>query len=488
MKNRLLNFVIAYILILLILLLYQNYVVKKRVQNVKEGNKEEIVPKKEEVEIVQNKEEGENVKEILFENEKLKVTFENINGSIKNIFIKDYNVNLSGKDIILKTSFVKGAKRIIKDIPFNYEIKGDTVRFFFKDSIEYEKMYIFNNGYSIKLIQKPELEYYYTVLRFETDEKHSDKDRFNGAVYSLARKVFTIQDRGFLKQESKAILGIVDWAGYKTKYFFFGVIPEETGEELIIEKIYDNAGITLRYKNEVTLYAGPLEYYTLRSVKIGLEDAIYFGASWLRPIAKLIFFFITFLHKYIPNYGVVIIILTIVLTIILSPINIISYKSMKTMKDIQPKIQELQRKYKDDPKTLNIEMMELYRKSGVNPFSGCFPLLLQIPIFFSLYAVLSSTIELKGAHFIFWIKDLSAKDPFYVLPILMGITMFLQQKFFTPQTGSGSQEQQKMMTYIMPVLFTFIFLNFPSGLTLYWLLYNILSMLLQYLIKKQVGG
>ncbi len=490
MKNRMLNFIIAYILIFVLLLLYQNYVVKKRqpVQKTEEVKEEQVEQKN--IEIVQKTEEvGKNIEEVVFENKKLKVVFQNINGAIKNIYIKDYNVNLIGKDLIFITSYIKGSQRILTDIPYNYEIKGDSIRFFYEDSLLYEKIYIFNNdNYSIKLIQKPETDYYYTVFKFETDEKHSDKDRFNGAVYSLAKKIFTIQDRSFIKTDKKSIPGIVDWSGYKTKYFFFGVVPEDNGEEVIFERISENSGITMKYRKDITLFAGPLEYYSLKKVKIGLEDAIYFGASWIRPVAKLIFFFITFLHKYITNYGLVIIVLTIVITIILSPINFLSFRSMKAMKDIQPKIQELQKKYKDDPKTLNTEIMNVYREAGVNPFSGCLPLFLQLPIFFALYAVLSSTIELKGAHFILWIKDLSAKDPFYVLPILMGITMFLQQKFFTPQTGTGSQEQQKMMTYMMPVLFTFIFFNFPSGLVLYWLLYNILSMLLQYFMKKQVGG
>lgn len=490
MKNRMLNFIIAYILIFVLLLLYQNYLAKKKAKTepVQETKEEQV--EKQEIEIVQKTEViTNNIQEVVYENNKLKVVFENINGSIKSIFVKEYNVNITGEYLVFTTSYIKGSQRIIQDIPFNYEIKGDTVRFFFSDSILYEKIYIFqNDGYSIRLIQKPITDYYYTVLKFETDEKHQDKDRFNGAVYSLAKRIFTIQDRGFMKTEKKSIPGIVDWAGYKTKYFFFGVVTLENGDEVIVEKISDKSGITLRDKNEIILFAGPLEYYSLRDVKKGLEDAKYFGANWIRPIAKFIFFFITFLHKYIPNYGVVIIILTIVITIILSPINFLSFKSMKAMKEIQPKIQELQKKYKDDPKTLNTEIMNVYREAGVNPFSGCLPLFLQLPIFFALYAVLSSTIELKNAHFVLWIKDLSSKDPFYVLPILMGVTMFLQQKFFTPQTGTGSQEQQKLMTYMMPVLFTFIFFNFPSGLVLYWLLYNLLSMLLQYIMKKQVGG
>ena len=173
------------------------------------------------------------------------------------------------------------------------------------------------------------------------------------------------------------------------------------------------------------------------------------------------------------------------MAIILSPLSILSYRSMKGMQEIQPKLQEIQKKYKNDPEKMNAEIMELYRKHGVNPFSGCFPMIIQMPVFFALFTVLNTTIELKGAPFIFWIKDLSMKDPYFVLPILMGITMFLQQRFTSPQQQGI---EQKSMTFIMPIVLTFIFSSLPSGLVLYWFVYNLLSIIQQIIMKKQAEG
>jgi len=152
---------------------------------------------------------------------------------------------------------------------------------------------------------------------------------------------------------------------------------------------------------------------------------------------------------------------------------------MEAMKNLQPKMNELRLKYKDDPKRLNVEMMNLYRSRKMNPFSGCLPMLLQIPIFWALFTMLRNAVELRHSPFIFWIGDLSMKDPIYVLPILMGVTMFFQQKLTATDPA-----QSKMMMF-MPVLFTVIFLNFPSGLVLYWLMNNILTLTMQLIMKRK---
>ena len=156
---------------------------------------------------------------------------------------------------------------------------------------------------------------------------------------------------------------------------------------------------------------------------------------------------------------------------------------MKKLQALQPQMNEIKQKYKKDPQKMQKEMMDLYKKYKVNPMSGCLPMLIQIPVFFALYKVLLVAIELRGAPFIFWIHDLSAKDPYYILPIIMGITMFIQQKM-TPTTMES--QQQKIMTYL-PVVFTFLFLKFPSGLVIYWLVSNLLSILQQYFVNKKMA-
>lgn len=156
---------------------------------------------------------------------------------------------------------------------------------------------------------------------------------------------------------------------------------------------------------------------------------------------------------------------------------------MKKLQAIQPKMNEIRQKYKKDPQKMQKEMMELYKKHKVNPMGGCLPMLIQIPFFFALYKVLLVAIELRGAPFMLWIQDLSKKDPYYVLPIVMGITMYVQQKM-TPTTADT--QQQKIMQYL-PIIFTFLFLSFPSGLVLYWLVTNILSIIQQYFVNRKLA-
>jgi YidC/Oxa1 family membrane protein insertase len=178
------------------------------------------------------------------------------------------------------------------------------------------------------------------------------------------------------------------------------------------------------------------------------------------------------------NYGIAIIILTIIVRIPFIPLVNKGQQSMKKLQEIQPRMAEIKEKYKNDPQRMQREVMELYKKHKVNPMGGCLP----IPVFFALYKVLLISIELRGAPFMFWIHDLSAKDPSYILPIVMGITMVIQQKM-TP--SSMDPAQQKMMM-IMPVVFTFMFLSFPSGLVLYWLVNNLLSIGQQFYANKKL--
>ena len=208
-----------------------------------------------------------------------------------------------------------------------------------------------------------------------------------------------------------------------------------------------------------------------------MREAVYFG--WFDAIAEPLLWMLDWLYKYVNNYGVAIILLTIIIKILFWPLSHKSYKSMEQMRKLQPMMQKLKAKYGDDKQKMNQEVMQLYRTYKVNPASGCVPMLLQVPVFFGLYKALLGAIELRHACFIkylpftdkLWLADLSAKDPYYITPIIMGATMFLQQKM---SPTSADPTQAKMML-LMPVVFTFLFLNFPSGLVVYWLVNNILS-------------
>jgi YidC/Oxa1 family membrane protein insertase len=221
-----------------------------------------------------------------------------------------------------------------------------------------------------------------------------------------------------------------------------------------------------------------------------LERALDFG--WFTFLAKPLLVFLKWLYNYFHNYGIAIIILTVIIKILFWPLTHKSYKSMQVMKKIQPKMAQIREKYKDDREKLNQELMMLYRTYKVNPLGGCLPMVLQIPVFFALYRMLYGAIELRHQPFWLWINDLTAPDrlnvgfdiPYLgglpVLTLLMGASMFIQQKM-TPTSGDPRQEKMMLM---MPVIFTVFFINFPSGLVLYWLVNNVLSIVQQYWINR----
>jgi len=275
------------------------------------------------------------------------------------------------------------------------------------------------------------------------------------------------------------------WVALEDKYFFSSLVP---GSEVLGIKVWsveDSSLVAYKFpagESRYVMYAGPKVIDELRPLGYGLEHIVDFG-FW-SFIARPIFWLLKFINKYIGNYGWSIIILTIVLRIPFIPLLNKGQKSMKKMQAIQPKMAEIKEKYKKDPQKMQKEMMELYRKYKVNPMGGCLPMLIQIPVFFALYKVLLVAIEMRQAPFMLWIKDLSAKDPYYVLPIVMGITMFIQQKM-TPT--SGDPKQAKIMMF-MPVIFTFMFLNFSSGLVLYWLMSNVLSIIQQFFVNRKVAA
>ncbi len=292
--------------------------------------------------------------------------------------------------------------------------------------------------------------------------------------------------------------GNVKWAALQDKYFMSVLIPRE-GTAVWVKKEIDkvvSAQVRMPLPAsggpiEARLYAGPKEYDTLREFNIGLEDTIDFGwfiyGSWgfVKMVAKPLFAVLRTINEVTHNYGLTIVLLTVGLKLLFSPLQYKSYKSMKDMQLIQPKVQALQEKFKDDRDRLNKELIKLYRDHKVNPVGGCLPMLLQMPVFVALFNILYMTIDLRQAPFMLWVKDLSVPDPFYVLPIIMGATMVIQQKI-TPTTMDPTQAKVML---ILPVMLTFLFLTFPAGLVLYWLTNNALTITQQfvtdrYLFKK----
>lgn len=226
-------------------------------------------------------------------------------------------------------------------------------------------------------------------------------------------------------------------------------------------------------------YIGPKEHVTFKNINPELTEAIEYG--WFTFIAAPLFKVLQWLHDHIGNWGWAIVIVTILIKLILFPLSYKGMMSMNKLKDLAPKMKEIKEKYGKDPQKMNAQMMELYKKHGANPMGGCLPLLLQIPVFFAIYRVLLNAVELQGAEWILWITDLSLMDPFFVLPVLMGASMWYQQKL-TPNTMTDPM-QQKIFQWL-PVVMTLFFIYFPAGLVLYWLVNNIFTIGQQYIINK----
>ena len=293
--------------------------------------------------------------------------------------------------------------------------------------------------------------------------------------------------------------GQTDWVATRSKYFVTCLF-DDSGDQIsgsTISASYTNKelydlSISLQSNKvaNVSLYLGPLEYERIKNLGVNLESVMDFGWAIIRPISKSVLWVLKSMNKVIPNYGVILIIFSVLIKLIVYPLTKKSYQSTQAMQAIQPEINKLREKYKNNPTKLNQATMELYKKRGVNPLGTCFPMLLQMPLLFALFTVFRSTIELRGEPFVFWIKDLSAPDvifylPFKVplygdyvcaLPILMALSMFAQQKMAQPTGVTGPQaDQQKMMQYFMMGFFFLLFNSFPSGLNLYYTLFNVLT-------------
>ena len=242
----------------------------------------------------------------------------------------------------------------------------------------------------------------------------------------------------------------------------------------------DSPQVFIHAKDNIDLsgYAGPKNYRDLASLNKELTDAIEYG--WFTFIAKPMFLLLQYIHDYVGNWGWTIVLVTILIKLILYPLSYKGMVSMNKLKELSPKIKEIQEKYKNDKQKSGAKMMEFYKKEGVNPMGGCLPIVLQIPVFFSIYRVLLNSIELKGAEWALWITDLAEMDPYFVLPILMGITMYVQQ-LITP--NQMQDELQKKLFQFLPVIFTFFFLWFPAGLTLYWFINNLFTIAQQYYVN-----
>jgi YidC/Oxa1 family membrane protein insertase len=340
------------------------------------------------------------------------------------------------------------------------------------------------------------------ILLTETSD-HSvpnPEAKFEGYIASVDNKIKREPAAEIDKKVDLA--GDVLWGGFGHTYFFVALLPQNGAQNKIslshsgptltaaMSGPAVQPGAPIRY----TLFVAPKELSTLESLGKGLEHSIDFGLFGFGSFFSIpCLYVLHFTHRFTHSYGIDIILLTVLIKLLLAPLTQKSYVSMKKMQKLQPQMERLKEKFSDDKEKLNKEIMELYRRNGVNPLGGCLPMVLQFPVFIGLYNALSTPIELRHAPFM-WIKDLSRPDwqslPFTlgtwhlgipILTVLMGASMFLQQ-WMTPSAGDPNQ---KKMMMLMPLMFTFMFVSFPAGLTVYWLVNNLLSIAQQYWINRR---
>ncbi len=430
---------------------------------------------------------------------------------------------INTSDFIFDVDFKSGFEKVRGDdsliIVFKLNVNSDS--YIEKKFIFYGNKYSILSGISFKGMNNLVSDNTYDVVwnngvRFVEENSTNEANYSNSSVYYGDEQViFDAESDG--SKKGKDFNGNVDWVAVRNKYFAAVMIPQypnsvdgaylegyrEPTKTLGVKEFY-NARLIVPFRNtdleqkNFTLFIGPVDYEKLQHLGHHLRALIDFGSFFglkfiVRPIAEYVLLpLFNFLHLFIPNYGFVIIVFSLIIKFVLYPLTKTSYKSMKKMQLLQPKIAELKEKLKDDPQKLNKETMKLYQTYGVNPAGGCLPMVLQMPIFIALWGLFQSAIELRQQPFISWIKDLSNPDVIYNLgfklplfgvqqisglALLMGVTTFVQQKM------TMKDPKQQAMIYIMPVMLTILFMSFPSGLNLYYFMFNVFSIAQQYYIN-----
>jgi len=447
----------------------------------------------------------------VLENDKIKVEFTNVGGTIKKIIIKQFNFSLPVTKIYTVAGFEETA------FVLKQNLNNELVYVAQKGNARVEKKYsLSQNDYIIKTSVQTEGLSNLDIGVYKVDAASVDSKTLQSPQRALFEYSIGLSNRiirkdhavEFNAKENKSEVAEVTWVGFRNQYFCMIVKPEFKTQKFVIN-VEDKKNLDIKISPINTntnnyaavIYTGPQSLNILGSYSQGFENIMVFsGWGILDIIAKIIYFFLHFIYGIFHSWGVSIILLGISLYVLTYPLTAKSMSSMRKMQEIQPKMKSLQEKHKKDPQRLNKEMMELYKENKVNPFGGCLPMILQMPIFYGLYQVLWRSENFKGATFL-WIKDLSEPDrlatmpftipfignEFNILPILMAIIMFFQQKFTSRNmviTDETQLMQQKMMLFLMPVMMGFIFYHFASGLCLYFTVFYLLSTLTQWKMSK----
>ena len=439
----------------------------------------------------------------VIDREKFRIVLSSAGGSVRSFYLKEYDVNVVPEDKhLFVTTDDDGVVPLFKAL-----VTRDSIVFLSGD-LPIRKVYHFNqaDGFQLTSHAADEVNRVLSLrsgLRV-TEEKNINEDLRHFNVYLKNEKVEKIT--GKIKDEF-SYTGTVDWFALRSKYFVLVVNSIQGIDGLNFYKLpkelvsagpqrghvqhaafgcyYMRGGgnqygaeIVTKQTLDISVMLLPVKHSVLSQYDRGYENITSGGI--LGPISRFFLLIFNFFYSLMGNYGFAIMLFAIMIKLIFFPLSRQMIASQHKMQMIQPEMKKLQKRYKEDPQRLNQEMMQLYKTYKVNPFSGCLPLVIQMPIFFALYQTLITSIEFRQAPFIFWIADLSLKDPYYVLPIAMGVIMLAQSLLTTVDP------RQRFMVLFMPVIMVFIFLNFPSGLQLYWFTYNILTVIEHILTKR--GG
>ncbi len=442
--------------------------------------------KEEEAKIDTTKEE-----EVVLENKKMRLTFSNLGGLLKSVYLKDYDCELirKGGKYFGITIFEKEGKLNLDSEIFKYQKQEDNKEIVFETQLGTKriiKRYQLKDDYYLSLTITGLEDSNYFSLTFNKFLNFTERDTHEELNYTNYQYYFNRQFKKFdfkkMKEDERVYEKELKYLTMKNKYFLFALLPDFPLDSCQFLRREKGGGITIYLSNKkeinLSFLFAPLEYALLKSFKKDLEKAVPLG--WPKSFSLAILFLLKFLYKIFQNYGLAIIFFALIIKLIFFPFSKMQNEQMRRMQLLQPKLEELRKKYKEDPQTLNRETMQLYSLYKINPFSGCLPLIIQLPVFWALYSVFRQTIDLRKASFIFWIKDLSQKDPIYLLPIVMGVFFLLQNILTNPD------KKNIFLVFIFPIFLTLIFLNFPSGLQLYWLTFNILSILESLIFQK--GG
>ncbi|MEN3043995.1 MAG: membrane protein insertase YidC [Candidatus Hydrothermales bacterium] len=411
---------------------------------------------------------------ILIENEYLRIFLLKKGGIIKEIELKKFRDFKNEENLkIYVPNFITPLDTLLELNKFDEK----SVVFKSKDGL-ISKEFLLLDGYKLKVKFK---NVNFFLFSFLPTIDPIDEKNYNLIEYK----------RGSIKKHNLKNFSDIDfggentlWVGSETKYFIQVIIKPEYFKKIVKAEGY-REGKFFKFITETVdsfyTFIGPKDYFILKKEGYLLYELYPLGFWIIKPFTLFILYSFKWFYGTIKLSSIVIFVFTLLMKIIFMPLTIKSMRAMKKMEDLKPRLEALRKIYKDDPKKLNEEVLKLYKEKGVNPFSGCFPLLLQLPVFWALYQVLTNEIMFRGKELFLWIKDLSSRDPFYVLPILMGLTSLLQQ-FLQP----SQDEQTRRIGIFMSIFITIIFLNLPAGLVYYWLLYNILGIFESLLIKRRI--